>query len=197
MIFGVSAGWTLEERFLSRFKRIVAVEPDPVARAALRVRFPRLNFEMISREDLLPWLSASPEVFSGFLAQYPKAAVLFSNVLGQIRLLQKTAFCEEAEARRRFFLALGGREWASYHDLLSSTHEVKSHESTKFKGVFQLEELANRFFPAQTGHKQDVVVIDHDTSWLLKDREWRSLVWRLRPRQTHLIACVSQQVGQS
>jgi hypothetical protein len=93
IVFGPSAGWTLPLSFLTGFTRVTAVEPDPLARHLLQRRFapslrPTTRLELVADPSLLPWFGARTEAFGEFLAGRPGAAVLFSNVLGQIPLLQ-------------------------------------------------------------------------------------------------------------
>lgn len=186
IIFGASAGWTLEERFLRRFRRVLAVEPDPLARLALRQRFPSVAIEGCARHDLLPWSSSRPEEFGEFLAGEPGAAILFSNLLGQLPLLRQAA--GERDPRRVFFDTLSGREWASYHDLFSADCAPAIEAPLRFPPSRSLDAVG--FTADAFDARGRVNVTDHDTFWLLKDREWLSIPWRLRPARTHIIACV-------
>lgn len=185
LLFGSSAGWTLEERFLARFDRIVAIEPDPLAGLLLRRRFPRQDVEVVRRADLLPWFQVSPKAFSDFLGERSGAAVLFSNVLGQLGLLKTRMTTPADSARAEFWRGLDGREWASYHDVLSSNHAGPFAPARPMpEGHERISDYAGEFFP------EGSTAIDHETLWLTKDRRWLAIPWRLRPRQSHLIGCV-------
>ena len=86
ILVGPSGGHCLPIAHLSRFGRVLVLEPDPLARRilALRLRGARLHFE---HRDLLvqPLLTGRPGL-DALLRQRPQAAVLFCNLLGQVQL---------------------------------------------------------------------------------------------------------------
>lgn len=109
VIVGPSAGYALPAGFLRRFERVTALEPDPLARWLLAHRpdAGRLGF---SRLNCL----ATPDGLARLAAAHPEAAILFSNVLGQL--------AAPAEDWRRLIARhLSGHAWASYHDVISTT----------------------------------------------------------------------------
>lgn len=121
VLIGPSAGYTLPTTWLKRFSKITAYDLDPLAPLFFRRVHPGVKVTF-KREDAF-WREGrlSIEPLREILKTQPGAAILFSNVLGQL-LLEGTA--DEAEWLR--FLAslraeLNGRIWASYHDLY--THE--------------------------------------------------------------------------
>jgi hypothetical protein len=153
------------------FKRVIFVEPDPVARFLLRRRLPSgVRAEFISRADLLPWTSTRPGIFAEFLARYPGAAVLFSNVLGQVPLIAKRS---GSETNAEFLAALESRDWASYHDLFSGS-------------AIGADMIASRD-PSKVFKRGDVV--DHETSWLTNDLSQLAL-WPLTEKTLHVIEFV-------
>jgi hypothetical protein len=113
---GPSAGWMVPTAFPSRFERVVALDIDPLARPLffLRhgVRLRRSGVEV----TWLAWdaLARLDEV----LARWPRAAVLFDNVLGQ--QIYRTRHLDALEQALAGLAArLHEREWASIHDWLS------------------------------------------------------------------------------
>lgn len=199
IIFGSSAGWTLNDRFLSRFDSIVCVEPDPLSRWIFSRRFGHLSktsekwkLRWSDRTDLLPWFASHTRDFENWLAEYPAHAILFSNLLGQMPCLDP-GFGSNEINKKSFLNALREREWASYHDLLSGCciHsesgevlrlaprdlDVTLSEST-------LRELASEVFAVP----QDVY--NHETLWLSEKRRTHFAHWQIRPHQHHLIAFV-------
>lgn len=172
IVFGPSAGWTLPLDLFVGFSRVLFVEPDPIARFLLRRRLPPgVRCEFIARADLLPWTSSRPGVFADFLARHPDAAVLFTNVLGQIPLIAKRT---DLAARDEFLQALSSREWASYHDLYSgSSKDARLIPSRDPSQVF----------------KQGSV-IDHETAWLSNASSQLAL-WPLTEDSLHIIEFVS------
>ena len=190
IVFGPSAGWTLPKTFLARFERIVAVEPDPLARFLFARRFGRVEF--VSRTDLLPWLRAdvSGEPLTEFFREIGPAAVLFSNLLGQVPLLLDPATFEarKKKADESFAQALGGRNWASYHDLVSSGREPATSAIERGFST-DVESLAGEIFP------QGAEISDHETAWISKGCSAKLAKWWLRPGAWHVIAFVTASDG--
>ena len=194
ILIGPSAGWTLPLDWLSQFKNVVVVEPDPLARVILKrrcVQSSQLSFD--KRFDRLPWLVSTQdrsEPLRALLDAHPRAAVLFSNVLGQMPLLLPTDFSEaqHQECRDAFLMALKNRNWASYHDVISGdvSGELKNqlqlsskaNGNNEFKNV---ADLAHRFFTQATE------VVDHETMWLSQDVEVQYHVWPLTKKRIHVI----------
>lgn len=204
IVFGPSAGWTLPIRFLERFERVVFVEPDPLARWLLRLRFCRIRrrFEMLAEHRHLPWFSRRGD-FARFLQSRPNAAILFANLLGQISLLTpETESAESLMASEREFLAgLHGRSWASYHDVISARAPILP-SAPKHLDQNNIEALAEASFTSGTN------VIDHGTWWLTKNqmksaptnRALESAIeltsWQIRPGRTHVIGFVCHPPSQ-
>lgn len=116
VLAGPSAGWCLPADFLARFDRIVAVDPDPWAEPLFRRLHPEARIARWIRGD---FFSEAP----GLLAAEPAAAVLFCNMLGQLRF----AGLDEAGLKARIdaiAALLDGHPWASFHELLSGESDV-------------------------------------------------------------------------
>lgn len=176
VIFGSSAGWTLHDDFLAKFDKITIVEPDPVARTLFRHRFRGLaEIETFGTPRILPWFSAAGE-WRSFLEKNPRAAVLFSNLIGQIPRVGLQRRPDEL-SRAEFLAGLEGREWASYHDVFSTT-AAPVHGARASFASGNPEDIARACFADGTE------VIDHDTRWLPCTHH---ALWRLRPLQTHVI----------
>jgi hypothetical protein len=123
VIVGPSGGYNLQPFLFERFEKVVALEPDPVARYLFRRRLSRAplerhpSLEMLSEDHLL----AEPERLVTLLEER-QACVLFSNVLGQLPVLLDTAEPEApalARIRRAIARMIEGRSWASFHDRVS------------------------------------------------------------------------------
>jgi hypothetical protein len=188
ILFGPSAGWTLCPRFVESFETVICVEPDLVARSIFARRFRGIkNLRFVDRADLLPWLSPNEGEFEKFLNAHPDAAILFSNVLGQIPLLRPSlanhrpgAWADSARARRIFARALEGRHWASYHDVLSSeTPYPPSLHNLVLPASNDLTAFAESLFD-----RCSATVIDHDTNWLGSEDFGH---WEIRPGVHHVI----------
>ena len=191
IVFGPSAGWTLPLDFLVRFQKVVAIEPDPVARWILRRRLrtfaPRLEFQTLDRSDLLPWFREG--TLEALIERNPRAAILFANLLGQIPLLKPPR--PSAPARAEFLAALRGRSWASYHDLISAkldAHTTFSPTSVPLTALARADLDLERLVETALSPARDA--FDHETLWLSDARQTRLTHWQLRPDQRHVIAFV-------
>ena len=116
LLVGPSAGWCLPDSFLTPFARLLAFDIDPAAQPLFRL----LHGGALRRAGVsLAWTQA--DFFAdipSILAAHPNAAVLFCNVAGQRCIQTPDAQVVEAEMVRLRVL-LRGRNWASFHDLLS------------------------------------------------------------------------------
>jgi hypothetical protein len=187
IIFGPSAGYLLEPDFFSNLKRpngisplkIVAVDPDPLAAFLFRRRFSASSVDWHGREDLLPFSSPSASGFGDFLRAASrtqnKTAVLFLGLLGQVAFHTESATRSTFEARRLLMHELANFNWASLHDLESTTLERGLGTLPPEIGPDVLAEAA----PTTTAARAEFSTVrlrqlranpkawvDHDTEWL-------------------------------
>ncbi len=190
ILFGPSAGWTLPLTDLSKARRLIVVEPDPIARVLLSRRLRKAGasldtVEWISDARILPWFSPSTTAFANFLASRPNADILFANLLGQISLHKSSSTRTPVEAQRLFHEALRSRRWASYHDLYSgpsgASLSVTSVASTE---LLRMDDIAAATFTSGP-------VIDHETQWLSSGLLTSLALWPMTESQIHLIGFVS------
>jgi len=171
VIVGPSAGYALPAGFLRRFERVTALEPDPLARGLLARRpdAARLGF---SRLNCL----ATPDGLARLAAAHPEAAILFSNVLGQL--------AAPAEDWRRLIARhLSGHAWASYHDVISTTAPPKpGSEQALTIDDQSLETTLAHFWPGGT-----IELTDHETFRLGGDPPHRYTVWQITRQRWHLV----------
>jgi hypothetical protein len=192
IVFGPSAGWTLPVDWLARFERVVFVEPDPVARFLLKRKFPRAGIE--SSVEYLPWFDEGSRNFKGrsrfadLVARNPNSAILFANVLGQIKLLKTVDENVDRDCRREFSAALLGRNWASYHDVLSSKAPLKSPFPSSPPRERDLDSLARHYFETDNRRQE---LVDHETLWIDDGRTFEFAPWTLDSSSNHLIGFVS------
>lgn len=171
VIVGPSAGYALPAGFLMRFERVTALEPDPLARwlLARRADAGRLGF---SRLDCL----TRPDGLAHLAAAHPHAAILFSNVLGQVA-------APAADWRSLLARHLAGHAWASYHDVISTTARPKpgcDHAITT--NDQSLETTLTRLWPGGT-----IELSDHETFRLGGDQAHHYAVWQITRRRWHLV----------
>ncbi|MEW5769576.1 MAG: hypothetical protein AB1831_04350 [Pseudomonadota bacterium] len=174
VLLGPSGGYALDTAFLARMPRITVLEPDPLARAILRRRFPGTAFRFAPGEGL-----GRPDGLQRLAAACPDAAFLFCNLLGQ-RLVG------QGEARQDWLAglpaALAGRAWASWHDLASTHRPPDVAEPFTLPRAEPLDEVL-----AHAWHGGELIIHDHETAGLLPDAPRRHALWTLSPGHYHLV----------
>ena len=186
VLVGCSGGYSLPEAWLKEYLakggKIIAVEPDALARKIFTFRMgfkPEFITSAIDFENLKPFLSQIPK----------ESAILFCNVMGQITVQSESKLMSELQ------MLCSGRRWASYHDVISGegiridvpdafkNTEVSKQALSDLKQWVHFEDdesdqddirelnlhLAYDFFPASLGH--------HFHYW----------EWKLTGHQTQLI----------
>ena len=176
VLVGPSGGYALEGAFLARFSRITVLEPDPVARALLQRGFPWTSFQFESHADLV-----QADGFQRLAARYPHAAFLFCNLLGQPLLGQG-----RGQGRQTWLSglqpALTGRDWASWHDLVSTERMPDQGEPFGLAQAEPLDTLLGRVW--QGG---ELAIHDHEMSGLAPGLPRQYALWPLFPGRFHLI----------
>lgn len=197
ILIGPSAGYTLDDRFLARFRSILAIDPDPLAPALFRQR----HRAVLEAGTTLTWsaldhfVSGSLDDLERLLAAHDQTSVLFSNFLGQLHLLYPEATCEERleRCRARFPELLSGRSWASYHDRLSGQLPLRFDQPDPQPKRLGDDALLDRYFAGRGGE-----LVDHRTERLFPaDLPHAYLHWELTPGQHHLIEAVHAAPGPS
>jgi hypothetical protein len=153
VVVGASAGWCVQPFFYERFTDVLCLEPDPLAhflfrrrlaRAPLETR-PHLRFE---RQD---HVLSDPTALVRLLDAEGETAVLFTNILGQLRVLLGVNEAGDARfsaVRAAIQRATAGRSWASFHDRVSGQLEPELPAPVRVPARLTDGELVRRFFPA-------------------------------------------------
>jgi hypothetical protein len=170
VLVGPSGGYCLQPFLFERFERIVCLEPDPLAgalfaRSVARAPIERRPRVEIVREDKLV---QHPERFVPWLEAEGQAAVLFSNIIGQLCVLHgvdERADDPRLEAvRTEVQRALVGRAWASFHDRVSGylrpSFEQPLHYPSRASDAEVLQDL---FSVADLPENTEVELVDHLT----------------------------------
>jgi hypothetical protein len=206
VVVGPSGGYCIEPLTLERFERLVCLEPDPVARFLFQRRLARAPLEKRPRIDFVSddLILEDPTRFERFLEKEGRAAVLFSNFLGQLRVLLGSAGPDPrlSETKRTIVRALAGRSWASFHDRVSGALAPSSPDPFLAERRLSDEELIETFYAHHRidspeapliGVDGSLPLLDHLTADLFpSEREHRYFVWELMPGQYHLIEAVSE-----
>jgi hypothetical protein len=197
VVVGASGGWCVQPFFFERFTDVLCLEPDPVAHLVFRRRLaraplearPRLRFE--SRDHLLD----DPTALVRLLDGEGEAAVLFTNILGQLRVLLAAESTEDtrlAAVRAAVAEATRSRSWASFHDRVSGVIEPQIEQPAPSAARLTDSEIVRRFFPAleASASKTDGTgeLLDHLTGGFFPaDRPHAYCSWQLMPGVFHLI----------
>jgi hypothetical protein len=199
LLIGPSGGYCLDRRFVSRFTKVAAVDPDRLSRWILPWRF-RRSVAWSSRDYFSPRASEFDiEGVRSLLADYPDHAILFCNFLGQIPFLDTDAALGDSFARWKRDLneVLADRSWASFHDRLSGPlAPALSQPEGDFPLPLTDSELLDKLYHRRTGSpgnpERPVELLDHLTGDLFPGLPRRYLSWRLTPNYWHLIECVAK-----
>lgn len=179
ILVGPSAGHTLSLGALGGFDDIVALEPDPLARAWLRRRALPLRLRF---DPVVPLTSG--EGLASLVDRYPQAAFLFCNLLGQIAPPQASGW------HLPIGRSLGSRHWASYHDVISTHRAPKPGAPAEVHSDGPLETVLTQFWGGG-----EIVLVDHGTFRLDGGTPARYAVWPLTAHRYHLIEWVTHAPG--
>lgn len=204
IVVGSSGGWCVQPLFFERFAEVTCLEPDPTAHWIFRRRLdkapldnrPRLRFE--ADDHLL----ADPSKFVRLLEAQPNAAVLFTNIVGQLRVLlgaengDEPAFVRVREAIQS---VLPSRSFASFHDRVSGLIEPAIDGVSHAESRLSDAELLEHFYPVYEGaaatsgepaidHSGKRELLDHLTQGFFPaERPHSYFSWPLMPGTFHLI----------
>ena len=172
VLIGPSAGWCLPEKFLRGFSVIHAMDPDPFAAILFRFNHPQARLGLWQRGDFFSDGDA-------FLAAHPGAAVLFCNMLGQRRYVNRDIVSVEEELRA-IKSRVRGRDWASFHDLLSGQGDAQA-------GVFDLKTAPDQATLVSSLHLSGEW-LDHLTGDVFARSQPRQIIpWQFAPGRIHLV----------
>lgn len=172
ILAGPSAGWCLPSEFLTRFDRIMAVDPDPWAQLLFRRLHPEARVGAWLKGDFFG-------VAADLLAAEPDAAILFCNMLGQLRFAGRDA-AETDQLIAGIAPLLAGRSWASFHELLSGETD-NNPRCLSLAGRPHHEALLKQLGLAGEW-------LDHAASHVLPQTMPREIVpWRFAPGRVHLV----------
>src|SRR5688572_29072516 len=199
LLVGPSAGYNLQPFLLERFRHVVVLEPDPLARWLLQARLrrvplePRPTLELIAEDQLV----FHPERLPRLLERVGPCAILFCNVLGQVRHLLGVDDTEDprfASVRSAVQQALVGRSWASFHDRVSGALAPSLEDPLLSSHRWSDEELVQHAFYGGS----DVLggtVVDHGMSGFFPEElPHLYLRWELAPGSFHVIEAVASDV---
>lgn len=197
VVVGASGGWCVQPFFFERFTDVLCLEPDPVAHFVFRRRLasaplearPKLRFE--ARDHVL----ADPTALVRLLDAEGDTAVLFTNILGQLRVLLGADALDDARltaVRDAVHAATRSRSWASFHDRVSGVLEPQLDAPARAATRLTDADVVRRFFPAVEASAARAdgsgELLDHLTAGFFpEDRPHAYFSWQLMPGVFHLI----------
>jgi len=194
VIVGPSGGYAVQPFLFERFERVICLEPDPVARFLFRRKLARAplerrpGLEFISDDRLV----SHPERLPELLDDVGDAAILFSNVLGQLRVLLEVSSADVpafARVKKEVQRAMSGRSWASFHDRVSGRLEPSFEQPLLVNGRLSDAEVISVLYSGDgTSFADETELLDHLTEGLFPEAlEHAYFVWELAPGWFHVI----------
>jgi hypothetical protein len=198
VLVGPSGGYNLQPFVFERFERVVALEPDPIARWVFARRLAkaplerRPKLEFIAEDQLLH----EPERLPALLERLGPAALLFSNVIGQIQVLLdiEAPNAELARVKAAVHKAIAGRSWASFHDRVSGSIVPSLDEPVVAAQRWSDDEVLSEAYYGSTP-SEDPELHDHLTEGFFPAEAPHTYFrWQLDPGSYHLIEAVASEV---
>jgi hypothetical protein len=188
LLVGPSAGWCLPDALFRRFARIDVLEPDPLARVLLARRLRRLGREVHPCER--DYLTGDPAGLAELARDFPRHAILFCNVLGQVGFLRPELDDAERslEWKQALMTSLGGCAWATFHDRLSGCLVPRlGGETATSDAAMSDEDLAAAFYDG------DGELTTHRMDGLFPRLPRRYFGWELVPGWHYLIEAIRHE----
>ncbi len=198
VLVGPSGGWCLQPFLFERFDEVICLEPDPIAHAIFRRKLarapldarPKLRF--VTDDHLL----AEPSRLVELVEREGDVALLFSNVLGQLRPLIGAETSDDARLaaiRGAVARATAGRSWASFHDRVSGSIAPELDSVSHAPARLDDTAILRRFYPllldeSATRSADFPELLDHLTrGFFPAERAHAYFCWPLMPGVFHLI----------
>ncbi|HEX5100279.1 MAG TPA: hypothetical protein VFV94_12305 [Polyangiaceae bacterium] len=197
VIVGPSGGWCTQPLFFERFTEVIGLEPDPIAHVVFRRRLARAPLEtrpsvrFLTEDHLLD----DPERLPRLVEQEGDVAILFSNVLGQLRVLTGAGAPDDprlVRIRTAIARAIEGRSWASFHDRLSGLVAPELDPMVLTDVRLDDAAIVRRFYPSLMDASEPIgeaaELLDHMTEGFFPpERPHAYFSWPLMPGVFHLI----------
>lgn len=194
LLVGPSGGYSLQPFLFERFERVVCLEPDPVARLVFRRRLAKAPLERRPAIEFVAddHLVHHPERLGDLVRKLEPCAVLFSNVIGQLRVLLTATSAGNADlsrAREAVQRVLEGRSWASYHDRVSGTLRPEFNQPLVADGrLTDAEVLSVLYASDDSDDSAPAELLDHLTDGFFPiTLPHAYFVWELEPSWFHVI----------
>lgn len=199
VLVGPSAGYCLQPFFFESFERIVCLEPDPIARYLFKRKLRKAPLE---RQPVLEFISDdhlvhAPERFPKLIESTPGSCILFSNVIGQLRVLlsvENDASPEFTRVREAVREGVRGRSWASFHDRVSGYLRPSLDRAVVAQSRLSDDEVIGLFYgesmpSRRRGHHE---LVDHLARGFFPSELTHTYFnWEIEPGRVHVIEAVA------
>ncbi|MEY4724986.1 MAG: hypothetical protein RL043_1135 [Pseudomonadota bacterium] len=177
VIVGASAGWSLPAGWVQSFDELVLIDPDPL----VPWLFNRNHSKPAGQHR--EWIRKDfRQVLPGLLAVPKPTAVLFNNLLGQLRLTSKDLEATEAQLGD-LKTQLAGVHWASFHDRLSGDWDQAQQSAGAMTAEGSIDNASLTKAYAKGGEW-----LDHLTADVLPQTSKRWIYpWRITPDRLHVV----------
>ncbi|NDB01669.1 MAG: hypothetical protein EBY25_12270, partial [Betaproteobacteria bacterium] len=197
LIIGASAGWMMPSAWLQRFEKVSTFDIDRWAAPLFRLRHGAVLRR--SGVDLRCHTSDAIGRLDEVLAENPRAAVLFDNILGQLRF-QQPSLAQAAAQIEKITRSMRTREWGSVHDAYSgpvspgksASRAAYGHQSVQpaYLSAFETDHgavsLAPEFTEFSAQFKAQGVWLDHLTSNVFpRGTPVHHIAWPYAPCYSH------------
>ena len=190
ILVGASGGYCLTTTYLSQFKKIIVVDPDPYAQFFFKRRFPTISVQWL-QQDAFNFQEASFKLLQELYQREQQAVLIFCNVLGQVPFLKGSPYTKDSVQLQKWQINLRqfliNKNWISFHDRLSASTTNTDCISLWSSPQITDQDLAHQF------SLQNRPVFAHLTEQLFPDGQRDYLSWALTPKSTHVIECVGSQ----
>lgn len=197
VLIGPSAGYQLPLVFLKKFKKIIFYEQDAIAAYLLKRKLKKNKILFEANEKSISFFVKNKLSLEGMIEiqkQHPDAAFLFCNVLGQLPILknqiEEQKWIEWSHALEVLFEK---NDWASFHDVFSSTHNTPSVTKLKVTGLERKKLLKNEFLKKIFLSTDKIEVVDHQFFSCFSEKNIHFFYWNLKPKTHHVVAGVTHQ----
>lgn len=181
ILLGPSGGWCLPKTgFLDQFASVLMVDSDPSARA---IFYRRHRVNACTDQEWI-WIPSTFErVLTALLTRHPRHAVLFCNVLGQLRYEDNKPLERIEFELNQLKFHLAGRHWASFHDRISGDARHAQAAEFEFFATGPVESAALAKRVATQGEW-----LDHLTENVLPPQAGRRLLcWPISQTRLHWV----------
>lgn len=177
VLVGPSGGYALPAAWVAGFERVHVLEPDPIARWLFARRFAGIALTFDSGNGL-----AGSDGPAALAARHGEAAFLFCNLLGQ-ELVGQPLGHERDGWLSALVHALRGHEWASWHELVSTSTRPGLIQAPGWHHPARLEDVLALFWP----RGGELELIDHATFGMMPEWARQYVAWHLSPERWHVI----------